>query len=312
MKNGYWNFYKVMSIAVLVSGSSGCVSFRIQEDNWFRPEALVLEQNQLSALALPANYKAESFSFSAKDGTSLAALHVYGVSDSPTIFYLGGDSFKIAKQGLEIVPVLTGFGFNVFMIDYRGYGGSEGSPSIDTMMSDAEDALDILRNRLGAGYHPVVVHGFSLGSFIGAELAVRRKVEGLILESTATTVREWADYQVPWYGKPFVRINIAEKLASQSNLVRVKHYSGPLLIIAGAKDKKTPLAMSRELIKASSSAPTCRQLVKVKEAGHGDALIFDIARAAYKGFVDNMVVQCGRSRTENLAAERGIVSGGER
>lgn len=277
------------ALAVIVAGCA----FNVREDHWFHPESLVLDAQQLAALPLPEGYRAEMFTFAAADGTQLAALHVGRDADAPAVFYLGGDTFKIARHGLEIAPVLAGLGLDVFMVDYRGYGGSAGSPSIDTLMSDAEDALAVLRGRLGHG-RPVLVHGFSLGSFVGAELARRRAVQGLVLESSATSVRDWANHQVPWYGKPFVSINLATTLEAQSNAVRVADYSGPLLLIAGGADDTTPADMSRALFEASASPRACRRLMVAEEAGHGNALAFAETLRAYRDFIDVSMPACGR------------------
>ncbi|HEX6928552.1 MAG TPA: alpha/beta fold hydrolase [Gammaproteobacteria bacterium] len=282
---------KMTAVALLAGSVQGCVSFHVAEDNWFHPQASELDDGMLAAMALPAGYAAERVSFNAADGTRLAALHVRGDGRRPTVFYLGGDSFRIPEQGLEIAAQLAALGVNVFMMDYRGYGGSQGSPSIKGLMADAEAGLALLRQRVHGGAQTVVVHGFSMGSFIAAELATRSEIEGLILESTATSVRDWADHQVPWYGKPFVFIDLAEPLESQNNIARVQKYSGPLLLIAGGSDAKTPAGMSHDLFAVSATPRACRRLLEVEAAGHGDALTHKAAREGYREFMA-LAMQC--------------------
>ena len=283
---------KMMTIALLVAGAQGCVSFHVAEDNWFHPHASELDDDALMAMPLPAGYAADRVSFNATDGTQLAALHVHGNDRAPTVFYLGGDSFRISEQGLDIAARLAALGANVFMMDYRGYGGSQGDPSIEGLMADAEAALALLRQRADGNAPTIIVHGFSMGSFIAAEIATRREIEGLILESTATSVRDWADHQVPWYGKPFVSIELAESLESQDNVARVRKYSGPLLLIAGGNDAKTPAVMSRDLLAASATPRSCRRLLEIEAAGHGDALTHAAAREGYREFLALTATPC--------------------
>jgi pimeloyl-ACP methyl ester carboxylesterase len=255
----------------------GCVHYRVREDNWFHPAALPLAPDALDRLALPASFVAEAVEVDAADGTPLRGLLVTSPQARETVFYLGGDSFMIARDGLDIAAAIAAEDANVFMLDYRGYGGSAGQPDIDALMDDAQAGLAFLRRR---GAPKVVVHGMSMGSFVAAELATRAPVDGLVLESTATSVREWAERQVPWYGKWFVRIDLPPALEAQSNTRRLEHYAGPLLLLAGGQDAKTPPAMARELLRDSASA--CRELSEIRTARHGEALRVAPAQDAYR------------------------------
>lgn len=228
-----WNQWPASSeyAALLIcAGLAGCATYKVQEDNWFRPGALPLESAALAGLELPAGFVAEPVAIMAADDTVLRGLHVHRSGPRPTVFYLGGDSFMIARQGLAVAAELSRQGMDVFMLDYRGYGGSEGTPSITALMADAEIGLAYLR-RTGAA--TVIVHGVSMGSFVGAELAVRQPIEGLVLESTATSVRDWADHQVPWYGKP---VGGAHRIGRSTGVAEQPAKAGPLprsLAVAG-------------------------------------------------------------------------------
>lgn len=255
---------------------AGCIHYRVREDNWFHPSRLPLPAQDLEALNVALEPVAERVEVIAVDGVYLRGLWVHSPDAAVTVYYLGGDSFVVANDGVAIAKSITSAGANVFMLDYRGYGGSDGTPEIASLMSDAEAGLAWLRAK---GAKRVVVHGFSMGSFVAAELALRQAVEGLVLESTATNVRTWARHQVPWFAKPFVRIDLPPVLEAQSNLERLQTYSGPLLLLAGGHDRITPVSMARTLADRSVSA--CKKLVEIKAAGHGDVLHHALAREAY-------------------------------
>jgi len=78
-------------------------------------------------------------------------------------------------------------GLNVFAFDYRGYGRSEGEPSEEGTYLDGEAAYDFL---IARGFAPeqIILLGKSLGGGIASELALRRRVGGVILQNTFTSV----------------------------------------------------------------------------------------------------------------------------
>jgi pimeloyl-ACP methyl ester carboxylesterase len=265
---------------------AGCMSFTVREDQWLRPEALAIDPAALKRMEAASGREAEAVALTTSDGTNLRGLFVHDESPRPVAFYLGGDNFKVAKHGLLVAPAFIDAGMDIFMLDYRGYGASEGEPTIEHLMADAALALDYLRQRRPGV--PVIVHGYSMGSFVAAELASRAPVDGLVLESAATNVAAWVGLQVPWYGKPFVRIHLTESLQVQSNIERIQRYRGPLLILTGGADRITPSAMSAELLGASASPERCRELVEIPSAGHGDLLLHPQAWAGYRRMLDGI------------------------
>lgn len=173
---------------------------------------------------------------------------------------------------------------NVLLVEYRGYGLSEGTPTIPALKSDAIQAFDLASSLVSSGT-PLVVHGFSLGSFIAASLTEERPVSALVLESTAPSVSAWARHQIPWYAKPFVRVSLAQPLLAESNERRLGLYHGYLLLLAGSGDHITPPSMSRALLSISASPPARKRLFVSPGAGHGAVLAGRGTAAAYAQFV---------------------------
>jgi fermentation-respiration switch protein FrsA (DUF1100 family) len=178
---------------------------------------------------------------------------------------------------------------NVLMVDYRGYGRSAGTPTVDIVKSDAVAVYDYLRSRSNG--RPIVVHGFSLGSFMASTVAMQRTVQGLVLEGTAPDVATWAKHQIPMYAKPVVRLNIAPRLLAESNVAAVQRYVGPLLLLTGSKDSVTPPRFLKTLLAASASAQ--KRAFVAEGAGHGGALKIAAARHAYSEFLDSVRTTSG-------------------
>jgi fermentation-respiration switch protein FrsA (DUF1100 family) len=85
------------------------------------------------------------------------------------------------------------YGYNVFMLEYRGYGLSSGDPNEKGLTIDAQCALDYIRNRKDLSTGKIVIYGQSLGGAVAIGLADKNQaagdIKGLILENTFRSIR---------------------------------------------------------------------------------------------------------------------------
>jgi pimeloyl-ACP methyl ester carboxylesterase len=102
------------------------------------------------------------------------------------ILFCHGNGGNISHR-LAFYDVMLETGAAVFTFDYRGYGQSDGRPGEAGTYTDAEAALDWLVNR-GYPATNIIVFGESLGGAIASEIASRRSVGGLVLQSTFTSI----------------------------------------------------------------------------------------------------------------------------
>jgi fermentation-respiration switch protein FrsA (DUF1100 family) len=264
---------------------TGC-SIEIADTHFFHPGA---------SSAKPASFPrtAEDVEINGDDGARLRGVYVRRPDAAVDVLYFGGDSFTIDEFGPEIEARVSSIGANLFMIDYRGYGRSGGVPTLPLVKADALAAFDALRARNEG--RPIVVHGFSMGSFIAAYVAAERPASGLALESTATTVKDWARAQIPAYAKPFVRLRIAPLLLEASNVQALSRYCGPLLLVTGERDAITPSRFARSLFQSSCTPLPQKRVVIAPDTNHGDAFTNPIAISAYGDFVCR-VAQRGNCR----------------
>lgn len=141
------------------------------------------------------------------DGENLSAFYI--PSQQPgsrhantTILMFHGNAGNIGHR----IPIARMFcntmGCNVFMLEYRGYGLSTGSPDETGLMIDAQTAYDYLRQRSATRDHNIVIYGQSLGGAVSIQLVAKnqgdRNLIGLVLENTFLSMRKLIPRFVPF------------------------------------------------------------------------------------------------------------------
>ncbi len=108
---------------------------------------------------------------------------------SPAIVFLHGNG-EWASQWVEGFQPLVDAGFVVMLVEYPGYAGAPGKPSLDTMAQVMRDAFDELAARPEVDASAIISHGRSLGGGGASLLAASRPVAALVLESTFSTLQK--------------------------------------------------------------------------------------------------------------------------
>lgn len=187
--------------------------------------------------------------------------------DAPVLLYLHGQDATRGKN-LEHTERFYRWGFNVLVIDYRGYAESYGEehPSEASVYDDALTALNYLTNDLKISPSKIFIYGHSLGGAVAIELATRPEsshVAGIIVESTFTSVLDMSALRYGGMLKLWpVRFLLTEKFDSLSKIDRVRR---PILFIHGDCDAKVPFRMTKQL---HTAARPPKHILIVNGAGH--------------------------------------------
>ena len=193
-----------------------------------------------------------------------------------SILFLHGNAGNITHR-LDNLRMLHEAGFQVLIIDYRGFGRSEGTPGERGTYLDAEAAWQWL---VETSSGPNLIFGRSLGGAVGIWLAATttHKPDGLIVENTFTSGRDLAAQVLPIPGMGVVVPNF------YPSIERIDKISAPLLLIHSLDDELIPLAHGEQLFAA---APEPKECYYVPGAHHNDA--YAIGGEAYverlRGFV---------------------------
>ncbi len=167
-----------------------------------------------------------------------------------------------ASHRLPNAAELVALGTHVLILDYRGYGLSDGKPSEAGVYADARAGLAHLIQDRGIPEDRIFVFGRSLGGAVAVDLVQDRAVAGLILESTFTSVSAMAASLLP-PAAPFLRGRFDSK--SKIAALRV-----PLLCFHGDRDEIVPYKLGRQLFEA---APDPKAFETLEGAGHNNTTL---------------------------------------
>jgi fermentation-respiration switch protein FrsA (DUF1100 family) len=205
---------------------------------------------------------AEELHLQAEDGVWLHAFFLQGPPDSSrAILFLHGNAGN-ASHRLPNAAALRNLGAHVLLIDYRGYGLSEGRPSERGVYADARAGLAHLVEVREVPESRVVLFGRSLGGAVAVDLAQDRPLGGVILESTFTSLHDMARRAVG----PLATLVARSGFDSTAKISRVR---APLLFFHGSRDSIVPYELGMRLYTA---APDPKAFETIEGADHNDTL----------------------------------------
>lgn len=212
--------------------------------------------DKLIFLPQPSTYQdtREIIKLYSPDGIKLSALYLLNPTARFTILYAHGNAEDLGDIR-QVLENLNKLGFSVFAYDYRGYGTSQGSPSEQNAYKDIDTAYNYLIQELKVAPRNIIVYGRSVGGGSAVDLAARKQVAGLILESTFTSIFR---VKVPFPILPFDRF---------SNIDKIDKIKSPVLIMHGKDDSVIPFWHSQRLFER---APSPKLSLWVDGASHNN------------------------------------------
>ena len=218
--------------------------------------------------------------------------HLYGwwvpseAPDAKTVLYFHGNGGNVSDCVDEIAP-LRDLRYSIFLVDYRGYGESDGGfPSETSVYQDAHAAWKYLVNDRGIQPAELYIYGHSLGGAVAIELARHHPdAAGLVVESSFTSIYEMSRLDFRYRVLP-VDLLLNQRFESIHKVPQLKL---PVLFIHGSDDEIVPFAMGEELFAA---APEPKHFVRIDGGKHGhDATGAPIIRDAFTRFAQEMAAR---------------------
>ncbi|WP_095118341.1 alpha/beta hydrolase [Pseudomonas sp. Irchel s3f10] len=152
------------------------------------------------------------------------------------LIYFGGNAEDVSRNLPEFAEAFPDYA--VYLLNYRGFGGSGGSPSEAAI---AEDALALF-DQVYASHPQIAVVGRSLGSGVAVRLASQRPVQQLILVTPYNSLEEIAAQQYPWVP---VKWLLKDRFESGKYAA---HIRVPTLLLAASDDEVIPRASTQRLL----------------------------------------------------------------
>lgn len=200
----------------------------------------------------------EDLYFRTSDGVRLNAWWMAPARGRATILYFHGNGGNLCSTA-HTLSIFHRQGLGAFVVDYRGYGRSQGRPYEGGVYEDGRAAYRECLRRVGSSQR-VVIHGQSLGGAVAAQLATEKPCAGLILESTFSNADEMARQMLGKKASLFVR----SRFPTVKNVSKIKV---PLLVIHGDQDDYIPSWMG---LKIFQSAPQPKTWWLVPGANHNN------------------------------------------
>jgi uncharacterized protein len=202
----------------------------------------------------------EDVYFAADDGIRLNGWFVPAPDSKITLLVFHGNAGNIGHR-VPWIGMLQSLPANVWIIDYRGYGRSDGLPREKGLYLDAEAAYRWWVRKMPGSENRLVVLGESLGGAVAVDLAARHRVDGLILQSTFTCMKDMVHSVLPI---KFVNPLFAVRYDSAS---KISGIHCPKLHIHGSIDDIVPLRLGRRLFESAASP---KEYWEVTGARHND------------------------------------------
>lgn len=232
-----------------------------QRDSIFEPDAVL----QTTPARLGVAF--EEVHIPSGNGAERGELHAWWIpaikENSPTMLYLHGNARNIGHN-LESALRYRELGFNMLLVDYRGYGKSSGGkPSEDKVYEDAEASWQYLLGQRGVQPRQAMIYGHSLGGAVAIDLAARHpEAAGLIVESSFTSMQAMGEIK---HGMLPVGLLLNQRFESLQKIGKLKI---PVLLIHGTWDDRVPFEMSQRLYAA---APQPKKLVLIEGGEHSNS-----------------------------------------
>lgn len=185
-------------------------------------------------------------------------------AEAPAVLFFHGNAGNIASR-VGTAEGLVARGVSVFLLEYRGYGRSQGRPSEEGIVLDGRAGLDWVSQEVG-GAGRVVLHGRSLGAFVAAEVGSRTGVAGIILESAFTSLEDMAAAAYPFIPRFLLR----RLRGHYDNLAAVERGDTPVLVVHGTADRLVPTRMGEALLERAGGRGEWHG---VEGAGHNDVVL---------------------------------------
>lgn len=225
---------------------------------YFLQDQLVFPASGEADITLPA--QASYMDMKTSDGHTLRHVRFQADEGAPKLMFFHGNG-SLAPYELARGLKLFENGFDVLLVEYRGYGGSTGMPSADALLQDSVKTYDWYK---GESDDWVFLYAHSLGTGVAAYLSSQREVRSMVFEAPYSSLSDVAADRYPIFP---VRSLFKHEINSIENLTGS---DTPILIVHGAEDGVIPIKYGKQLFE--SLDPKFVEWKALPDIGHNDLI----------------------------------------
>ena len=244
---------------------------------WMQPRMAFFPSRGVQETPASAGLPFSELQIVTSDGVTLHGWWLEHPSPRGRVIYWHGNGGNLSMW-LDVFADIRRRGFSVLAVDYRGYGGSGGSPSEKGIYRDADAVTAHFAKHLRRDRTPTIYWGRSLGSVVAAYAAAQSPPDALILESAFPSAR------FLFAGNPLMLGLSVFSTYTFSTATHLESYDGPLLVVHGDADTLIPFAAGRKVFEGAGSPQ--KTFASLKGAGHNEMYA---ARPEYWPTVDRFL-----------------------
>jgi len=260
-------------------------------------------RNRVETLApLPEGARRTNIELRGVNNAVLRGWLVHKTDSQRTVLLFHGNGQGILSSMWSIYWYADAFDADVLALDARGFGFSDGTPSIDGSIADSLRIYDRLRE-LYPEPRPVVVIGQSMGTASAIHVAANRQADLLVLLSPFSSLDDVLDAyrnQAPWYVQLRVDRSLSEIQSSPTSDLR--RVAAPTLIVRGTDDRLSTEAVVARVVRACSAK--VKEVCAVRGAHDDVHATNSEVRACIEGFTARAVADVHAVGNAELGAER--------
>jgi fermentation-respiration switch protein FrsA (DUF1100 family) len=256
----------------------GLLSMGLFFENWLVFPATTAAQHWVD----PPSRDIQDVALTSTDGTSIHAWWCPAQDADKALLYCHGNGGNLSDRGQSILKLRKLLGVSVLIIDYPGYGKSEGSPTEQGCYLAADAAYAWLTDEKKIAPKKIVLYGGSLGGGVVTDLASRKDHRALVLIKTFTSVPDVASSLYWWLPVP-KQLLMRNRFDSRSKIGSIHR---PVFIAHGTADTLIPHSHGVRLFEAANEP---KRLFSMPGGGHNDSLPEEFFTSLREFLQDNPV-----------------------
>ncbi len=244
---------------------------------WLAQESLIFYPQAAAPRAPPpAGWRSEEVSVQARDGTRLAGILLTpAAANPPLVIFFGGNAQEVTSFAPSVAAT---YGERaVLLVNYRGYGDSQGRPGEAALASDGIELFDWAAHRLDLDASRIALHGVSLGTGVAVQVAAARPARCVVLTSPFASALDVAREMYPWLPVAWLLRHPFDS-AARAPALRM-----PALILMGSADTLIPARHSQRLASLWAGAV---ERATFEGFGHNDIDLDPRYAATIRDFLD--------------------------